>query len=326
MQVPHKKEPAYLSRKYFCPKIYWDNFYFAKNLQGDIIAIYNASGSLQVKYTYDPYGNITSTTNGSGTAVAASAAHIANYNPFRYRGYRYDTDTGFYYLKSRYYDPELGRFINADGFASTGQGLYGCNMFAYCLNNPVRYTDSEGVTAVDMAYYTASTAAVAVNPIALVVVLVGGIILIDTYEPVTGNDFAKAIQRSEAHEMIPSKVLEVGATTASQSLEETTVAAVSWRLPSFGKLSIRWNHILSGHTPGGSRNINGDKSLFYLAKYEIYKAIYEAYTNGQVVKVEAGKNIKVLVEGYSNTYNLMIRIWINLTKDIIETAYPSYGN
>ena len=75
----------------------WDNYYFLKNLQGDVTAIYNSSGALQARYTYDPYGNITSITNASGAAIGAGDAHIANYNPFRYRGYLYDADTGFYY-------------------------------------------------------------------------------------------------------------------------------------------------------------------------------------------------------------------------------------
>ena len=65
-------------------------------------------------------------------------------NPLRYRGYVYDSETGFYYLQSRYYDPELGRFINSDSYASTGQGILGNNMFAYCRNNPVCRIDVTG--------------------------------------------------------------------------------------------------------------------------------------------------------------------------------------
>jgi len=65
-------------------------------------------------------------------------------NPFRYRGYYYDIETGFYYLNSRYYDPAVGRFINADSYATTGQGVLGSNMFAYCLNNPVNRVDQSG--------------------------------------------------------------------------------------------------------------------------------------------------------------------------------------
>ena len=72
------------------------------------------------------------------------ASHIANVNPIRYRGYYYDVETGFYYLQSRYYDPEVGRFINADGLVSTGQGVLGFNMYAYCGNNPVNRADPTG--------------------------------------------------------------------------------------------------------------------------------------------------------------------------------------
>ncbi len=81
--------------------------------------------------------------NADGT-LNENANSVANRNPIRYRGYVYDTDTGFYYLQSRYYDPEVGRFLNADGYASTGQGVLGTNMFAYCHNNPVNFSDPDG--------------------------------------------------------------------------------------------------------------------------------------------------------------------------------------
>ncbi len=69
---------------------------------------------------------------------------MAEANPLRYRGYYYDRETGFYYLNSRYYDPKIGRFINADSYVSTGQGIVGYNMFAYCGNNPVNREDAAG--------------------------------------------------------------------------------------------------------------------------------------------------------------------------------------
>jgi len=85
------------------------------------------------EYTYDSWGNILSATETQ-----------ASINPFRYCGYYYDEETGFYCLSSRYYDPEVGRFINADVFASTGQSIIGFNMFAYCLNDPVNRVDYSG--------------------------------------------------------------------------------------------------------------------------------------------------------------------------------------
>ena len=93
----------------------------------------NTAGTVVASYTYDPYGKVISATGSMATA-----------NPLRYRGYYYDTETGFYYLQSRYYDPQICRFINADSYASTGQGFIGNNMFAYCGNNPVNRFDPTG--------------------------------------------------------------------------------------------------------------------------------------------------------------------------------------
>ena len=76
--------------------------------------------------------------------VRTKSGELADLNPIRYRGYYYDTETGFYYLQSRYYDPALGRFINADSYTSTGQDYIGYNMFAYCNNNPVILQDNIG--------------------------------------------------------------------------------------------------------------------------------------------------------------------------------------
>ena len=72
------------------------------------------------------------------------ASTLGVHNPLRYRGYVYDNETELYYLQSRYYDPDVGRFINADAFASTSQGILGNNMFAYCRNNPVSRIDPSG--------------------------------------------------------------------------------------------------------------------------------------------------------------------------------------
>ena len=104
--------------------------------------MYNSTGTLFAKYNYDAWGNIISVTNASGVEVSDN--HIAKLQPFRYRSYYYDTDSGFYYLQSRYYDPVTHRFINADGLVSTGTGILGHNMFAYCNNNPVNYSDPTG--------------------------------------------------------------------------------------------------------------------------------------------------------------------------------------
>ena len=80
-----------------------------------------------------------------------SKNHIGNINPIRYRGYYFDTETGFYYLQSRYYNPTVGRFLNADVYCDTGTSLLGTNMFAYCENNPTNSVDSNGYMAAEAA-------------------------------------------------------------------------------------------------------------------------------------------------------------------------------
>ena len=113
-------------------------YYYATNLQGDITAILNSAGTAVVSYTYDAWGNILDT---AGTMKDTLGLH----NPLRYRGYVYDEETGLYYLQSRYYNPEWGRFISADGqLSGVGGELLGNNMFAYCFNNPVNLSDPSG--------------------------------------------------------------------------------------------------------------------------------------------------------------------------------------
>ena len=108
-------------------------YYYITNLQGDVMYLVDAEGNTVASYEYDPYGNIVSATGS-----------IANINPLRYRGYFYDTELEMYYLQSRYYDPQIGRFINADSQFDTYAGALGCNLFAYCANNPIAYKDDTG--------------------------------------------------------------------------------------------------------------------------------------------------------------------------------------
>ena len=124
-------------------------FYYITNLQGDVVSLLNASGDEVAAYTYDPYGRPVTIKGRVGTTLQTitDPTHIANLNPLRYRGYYYDNETGFYYLQSRYYDPAICRFINADGYASTSQGFTGYNMFAYCNNSPANGSDPSGCAA-----------------------------------------------------------------------------------------------------------------------------------------------------------------------------------
>ena len=122
------------------------DYYYLRNLQGDIVGIYDDQGNIVCRYTYDAWGNVISVKDSGGTSIT-SATHIANLNPIRYRGYYYDTETKLYYLQTRYYNPEWGRFLNADSLFVAGAGLVSSNMFAYCGNNPVMGSDPSGMDA-----------------------------------------------------------------------------------------------------------------------------------------------------------------------------------
>ena len=115
-----------------------ENYYFRKNFRNDVLAILNASGEVVVEYSYDPWGNILAVTGSLASTLGAD-------NPFRYRGYYYDTESCFYYLNSRYYDAKVCRFVNADlVVAGVGGDLRGYNLYTYCFNNPVNRRDLSG--------------------------------------------------------------------------------------------------------------------------------------------------------------------------------------
>ena len=118
-------------------------YYFLKNLQGDIIAITDSSGEEVARYSYDAWGVCTVTKDISG-------CDIANINPFRYRGYFYDLETKLYYLQSRYYDPQVGRFANGDmvEFATIRQSILEHNLYVYCGNQIINCDDKDGRDAV----------------------------------------------------------------------------------------------------------------------------------------------------------------------------------
>ena len=111
-------------------------YLYEKNLQGDIIGIYDTNGNKIVTYVYDAWGNM--------VWYSTTSTSVWYYNPFRYRGYYWDSETGFYYLQSRYYDPVTGRFLNADSHVNANGDLIGYNMYAYCSNNPVMCVDPSG--------------------------------------------------------------------------------------------------------------------------------------------------------------------------------------
>ena len=157
------------------------NYFYALNQQGDVVKIFrpvavkDADGNVigytektYATYTYDAWGKLTGILDSGGNNLInkqTTSTALANLNPLRYRGYYYDNETGFYYLQSRYYDPAVKRFINADSATATNVfDAIAYNMFAYCGNNPVVRTDASG-----NSWFSSLITAVAVVVVATVV-------------------------------------------------------------------------------------------------------------------------------------------------------------
>ena len=140
-------------------------YFYVKNFQGDILKVITATGTEAATYTYDAWGKL-----------LTSSGDLADINPLRYRGYFYDTETGLYYLQSRYYDPEVGRWINIDNveYLGTEDELISYNLFTYCLNNPVNRTDENGNLSLPNWAKVAIGAVALAGAVALTVATGGG--------------------------------------------------------------------------------------------------------------------------------------------------------
>ena len=152
-------------------------YYLIKNLQGDVLQIRNVNNAVVANYEYDAWGRVVSVKYANGNDINVSN-HIGVINPIRYRGYYYDSETGFYYLKSRYYDPAICRFISTDGRIDLNDATTNLNLFAYCGNDPVNRIDSEGEFWKELKEIGKSfcEAGIAVVMVATAVAAVGGAI------------------------------------------------------------------------------------------------------------------------------------------------------
>lgn len=119
-------------------------YYYIRNGQKDITGLFDSSAVQVVSYLYDSWGRLVSIKDQDGADVTDNADHVGYKNPYRYRGYRYDSETGLYYLNSRYYNPEWGRYLNTDAVAGKTGVLLSHNLFAYSMNNPINMEDPNG--------------------------------------------------------------------------------------------------------------------------------------------------------------------------------------
>ena len=146
-----------------------NTYFYRRDCQGNIIALIDSSGAVVVEYKYDAWGN--------HEAEVASEEYVtlANLNPFRYRGYYYDSETGLYFLQTRYYDPEVGRFISRDSIEyADPETINGLNLYAYCGNNPVMCVDPTGTLAWWQNLLIALAGIVIIAGLAVATVVTGG--------------------------------------------------------------------------------------------------------------------------------------------------------
>ena len=288
--------PLYDNEDGVCGIVYNDEpYYFQKNLQGDIIGIMDKDAHSVAKYSYDAWGVCTVTQDASDIA-------IATVNPYRYRGYYYDPEIGMYYLQSRYYNPVVGRFVNGDSAEMTllSNSVLEKNLFSYCNNNAVKKSDPTGYsTAVNrfgsMAVFVA---------VCLIIMSIGGV----------------AASNPVGWVLLGIVVVGLVGLCVWQIVVYIKSRPKSPNLPAFKKLTIDMDHIMSGHSPGGGRNPKGNKSVFYgMTAEAVRRAIEEAYKVCEKIKTQGDR---VLVRGFSKTYNLIIEMWLNIKEKVIETAYP----
>ncbi|MDY0138750.1 MAG: RHS repeat-associated core domain-containing protein, partial [Candidatus Izemoplasmatales bacterium] len=148
-------------------------YFYIRNQMGDITHIATSDGTVVVHYIYDAYGQIID------TEITAGYSAIADANPYRYRGYLFDSEISMYYLNSRYYNPEVGRFINADGKVGALGKLNDVNLFAYCANNPINNIDPNGYKFKFGNILKAVATVAIVVTLTVAAVTVGGPVLVD---------------------------------------------------------------------------------------------------------------------------------------------------
>jgi len=302
----------------------YDTYTFAKNIQGDVIGIYSGGG-LVAKYEYNAYGQILSITNASGADISNNASHIANINPFRYRGYYYDTETGFYYLQSRYYDPVVGRFLNADdvsAFAVEQGSLLQYNPFVYCLNDPVSRVDEIGM----WSWPKWAKKAVAAVAVVAVVAVVAAVTVATAGAGTTVACVAVGAAKGAAVGMV------TGAVTGAAEGAITHVATT-------GSLDGVGEAILEGAADGALTGavtgaVTGGVNSPYCF---IAGTVVLTVTGKQVIEsIEAGDLVwawdeatgdvalKEVIETYENETTELVHVFVNGDEIISTPAHPFY--
>ena len=191
-------------------------YYYVKNAQNDVTAIADSNGNVLARYYYDAWGKVREITGNT---------EIASLNPIRYRSYYYDTETGWYYLNTRYYSADMCRFINADGYIQTGQGVLDKNMFAYCLNNPINKKDVNGnISGLAIAYIASKILIYAI--VAIIICEIAATALVPTIQK-SSNALSDSISSSVSK--AKAKAQERKKNRDNEPRKHHMVAKAAWR-------------------------------------------------------------------------------------------------
>ena len=189
--------------------------FLVKNQQGDVEKVIAADGTVLAAYTYDAWGNILTFTGS-----------LANANPIRYRGYYFDSESGLYYVSSRYYDPQVCRFIIADDFANIGANndFVSTNLFVYCGNNPVCRSDFDGTDWRDVFAVGVTVAIVGLIILAAVPTGGGSLLLASAGGAAAASATAAAVTEAGAAIAWTGSTVAVGALVVSAMQKEPNIS------------------------------------------------------------------------------------------------------
>jgi len=245
-------------------------YYYIRNAQGDIIGLFDKSGTQVVSYVYDSWGKVISTTGTLALTVGVK-------NPYLYRGYRYDDETGLYYLQSRYYNPEWCRFINADATGGKLGALLSHNLYTYCLNNPVNMEDLRGY----LSKFIKALGTIIVGVVIIAGALAGGAVA------VTAGAMAVATAN-----------LIIGIGTVVVGIAKTVAAVAGAKEEAVDKINVRDNIIntFMGEDKGEKVSAAIDVGMVSVGSlkgaYNITKVNSKSVANSSKALLNSIKNIK----------------------------------
>ena len=295
-------------------------YFYIRNVQNDVIGLHDSEGKVVVNYSYDTWGNIVSITGSLKDSVGVK-------NPYRYRGYRYDEETGLYYLQSRYYNAEWGRFINCDDIGGKIGELGTHNAFKYCFNNPVNMSDESGQWPKWMKSKTFKKIAIGVAVIseaAVVTVATGGAAagtLLAAVHCVASGALVGAIVGATTGAVIGAATRVVSNRVTTGSWKGSRKAAISGAADGFMEGAI--TGAITGGVTSNACFIAGTVISTQLGK----KAIEDVKVGDMVYSEnpETGeKGLKRVVQTFENETDELVHIKVNGEEIVTTPEHPFY--